>query len=340
MQPGHGPHRGPPLHGRWDRGAVECPTPGSAGEAPGAGDQAALAELLDDSAVKGITWSVPALCEWLRVERGVEISTDWLGELLRREGFRWKRTRDSVRHKADPVLQQARPSPAGGLAALRQAAHAGDRDLIFLDESGFAPTMPTGYTWSRIGQRAVVPKEDTRNRRVNVLGAKIIGSEPGLLWRRTSGKIDAEMLLDFVCVRLAGLGGGAAVLDLAADGLGLDIMPVWERRRPCTVELDNASAHTANAFKGRRRQLAKIGVELFYLPRYSPELNDIELVWRQAKYEDHSQCAHTSVDSLGEAVDRAMTQRQDRIRGSAKNFATTARTGPALQVARSDDHGA
>lgn len=29
------------------------------------------------------------------------------GELLRREGFRWKRTRDSVRHKADPILQQA-----------------------------------------------------------------------------------------------------------------------------------------------------------------------------------------------------------------------------------------
>lgn len=31
------------------------------------------------------------------------------------------------------------------------------RDLYFLDESGFAPTMPTGYTWSRAGQRAVVP---------------------------------------------------------------------------------------------------------------------------------------------------------------------------------------
>ncbi|MFI0975829.1 hypothetical protein ACH4SP_02235 [Streptomyces sp. NPDC021093] len=29
------------------------------------------------------------------------------GELLRREGFRWKRTRDSVRHKPDPALQQA-----------------------------------------------------------------------------------------------------------------------------------------------------------------------------------------------------------------------------------------
>jgi hypothetical protein len=207
---------------------------------------------------------------------------------------------------------------------LRQAAHAGECDLIFLDESGFAPTMPTGYTWSRIGRRAVVPREDTRNRRGNVLGAKIVGIEPDLLWQHTCGKIDAGTLLEFVCVRLAGLGGGAAVLDLAADGLGIDVMPVWERRRRCTVVLDNASAHVAKAFKGRSRQLAKIGVELFCLPPYSPELNDIELVWRQAKYEDYPQRAQTSTDSLGKAVDEAMAQQRDRLHASARNFTQAA----------------
>ncbi|MFD7165435.1 hypothetical protein [Streptomyces violascens] len=29
--------------------------------------------------------------------------------------------------------------------ALREAAHTGERDLSFLGETGFAPTMPTGY---------------------------------------------------------------------------------------------------------------------------------------------------------------------------------------------------
>ncbi|MEU5109808.1 transposase [Streptomyces sp. NPDC021354] len=118
--------------------------------------------------------------------------------------------------------------------------------------------------------------------------------EPDLLWQHICGKIDARTLLEFVCARLALLGGGAAVLDLAADGLGTDVMPVWERRRRRTIVLDNASAHVAKAFKGRCRQLAKIGVELFYLPPYSPELNDIELVWRQAKYEDYPQRAQTA----------------------------------------------
>ncbi|MFE9882561.1 transposase [Streptomyces sp. NPDC005784] len=183
--------------------------------------------------------------------------------------------------------------------------------------------MPTGYTWSRIGQRAVVGREDTRGRRVNVLGALVCGTAADLVWQRTEGKIDAGMLLDFVCKRLAGLPGGARVLDLAADGTGTP-MPLWCRSKPCTVVLDNASAHVAKAFKGRRDQLARIGVELFYLPPRSPELNDIERVWRSAKYEDYPQRAHTSTDALGAAVDQALTRQRDRIRQSAENLTEAA----------------
>ncbi len=142
---------------------------------------------------------------------------------------------------------------------MRQDANMGERDLIFLDESGFAPTVPTGYTWSRVGQRFLVPREDTKNRRVNVLGAQTVGAEADLVWQRTSGKIDAGVLLEFVCAHLADLPGGAAALDLAADGTGT-ALPLWRRPRPCTIVLDNASAHVAKAFKGRREQLARIGV--------------------------------------------------------------------------------
>ncbi|MEU5888943.1 transposase [Streptomyces sp. NPDC047461] len=110
------------------------------------------------------------------------------------------------------------------------------------------------------------------------------------------------------------------MLDLAAYDLGADVMPIWACRKSCTVVLDNASAHVAKAFKGRRRQLAKIGVELFYLPPYSPELNDIELVWRQAKYPDYPQRAQTSTEAIGAAVDRAMRRQRDRIRQATPDF--------------------
>ena len=49
-------------------------------------------------------------------------------------------------------------------------------------------------------------------------GAKVLGAEPDLVWERTHGKIDAGALLAFVFARLAGLGGGAKVLDLAVGG--------------------------------------------------------------------------------------------------------------------------
>ncbi|MFD7340321.1 hypothetical protein ACFV98_30720 [Streptomyces violascens] len=37
--------------------------------------------------------------------------------------------------------------------------------------------MPTGYTLSGIGQRGAGPREDIRNRRVDVLGVKIVGAQ-------------------------------------------------------------------------------------------------------------------------------------------------------------------
>ncbi|MGA4851286.1 transposase [Streptomyces sp. G5(2025)] len=67
-------------------------------------------------------------------------------------------------------------------------------------------------------------------------------------------------------------------------------------------------------------RVTRIRVELFYLPPDSPELNDIELVWRQAKHEDYPRRTQTSTDSLGEAVDQAMAQQRDRIRGSTKRL--------------------
>ncbi|MBG0815006.1 hypothetical protein HS045_12525 [Planomonospora sp. ID82291] len=74
----------------------------------------------------------------------------------------------------------------------------------------------------------------------------------------------------------------------------------------------------AKAFRGRREQLAEIGVGLLSLPPRSPELNDIERVWHAAKYEDYPRCAQTTVDAIGEAVDRAMTRQRDRIQGSGR----------------------
>jgi hypothetical protein len=200
---------------------------------------------------------------------------------------------------------------------LRQGAGAGRIDLYYLDEAGFAPTLPTGYTWVRTGMRALVRRQDKRNRRVNVLGALAQdGPDPELIWTSMPTKIDAGVLLEFVCTRVARLPGGVAVLSAPPAG--------WHRVRPCTIVLDNASAHVAHAFKDHRGELAALGVELFYLPAYSPELNRIERLWRSVKYQDMPIRAYASVEELKRAVDDAMARRADGLQRSAPNLLKTA----------------
>jgi len=78
-------------------------------------DLDALEEMLDAAAAAGQTWTLPAIAGWLERTRGVALSSSWLSVLLHRDGFRWKRTRDALWHKANPALQQAAREELEGL---------------------------------------------------------------------------------------------------------------------------------------------------------------------------------------------------------------------------------
>ena len=51
------------------------------------------------------------------------------------------------------------------------------------------------------------------------------------------------------------------------------------------VVLDNARIHTSQIIKERKKVWQQRGLYLFYLPRYSPHLNIVEILWRKLKYE-------------------------------------------------------
>ena len=99
-----------------------------------------MREVLDDT---DRTWTVPQLVEWLDATPQVRVHPDHLRRLLHRRRFRWKRTKRSLRHKQDDV---ARATAAAALATYREQARQGRIALYFLDQAGFAPTLPTGYT--------------------------------------------------------------------------------------------------------------------------------------------------------------------------------------------------
>jgi transposase len=64
------------------------------------------------------------------------------------------------------------------------------------------------------------------------------------------------------------------------------------------VILDNASIHTSKLFKAEIPKWKELGLELIFLPPYSPELNKIEILWKHMKYHYHKLEAYTSFDNL------------------------------------------
>src|SRR5262249_58249484 len=73
---------------------------------------------------------------------------------------------------------------------------------------------------------------------------------------------------------------------------------------PRVVVLDNASIHISKAFMAHMRSLARQGIFLYYLPAYSPELNEIEPVFKQVKHHEIPQRSHTSKQELRGSVER------------------------------------
>lgn len=169
-------------------------------------------------------------------------------------------------------------------------------DLFYLDESGFAPTLPTGYTWARRKTRPLVWDEPPQGRRLNVLGALAVGGPtPGLVWTAPPGKLDSAAFLAFVCREVAGLPAPPGALPRG-----------YRRARPCVIVLDNYSVHRSAAVRAARPDLDRVGVAFFYLPPYSPDLNRIEPLWRHVKHEQLPVRSYRTLEDLRAAVTAAL----------------------------------
>ena len=145
--------------------------------------------------------------------------------------------RQTVREFAEtriaPVIQGHLERDEFPTEIVRGLAELGVIDLWFLDESGFAPTLPTTSTWARTTVRPLVRDEPPQGRRLNVLGALApCGDAPGLVWTAPAGKLDGTAFLEFVWRQVAGLPDAPERLP-----------PGYRRPRPCAIVLDNYSVH-------------------------------------------------------------------------------------------------
>ena len=71
--------------------------------------------------------------------------------------------------------------------------------------------------------------------------------------------------------------------------------------------MDNASIQKSEAFEGKQVEWAEGNVELFFLPKYAPELNVIEILWRFMKYEWIDFMAYTSWKKFVEYIETVLS---------------------------------
>jgi hypothetical protein len=195
-----------------------------------------------------------------------------------------------------------------------------------VDEAGFAMTLPTAYSWSAVGQALRVPYEAPQGRRINVIGGYFShGQEAGRFdfasyasipkstsKRKTPleraaahglaanelGAIDSERFLAFLW-RLAGRPQVTSIH--------------WQRERPLYIVLDNYSVHKSQVVKAALPALEAANVFLFYLPAYSPELSEIEPVWRSVKAHGMPYRSQEVLGNLKQAVDMALTAKAQQL---------------------------
>ena len=276
-----------------------------------AADWAALEGQLAAGATGERTWTLRQLVEWPARERGVRISAARLGRHLRERRFRWERTKRSIQHKADPATQARKAADLGTLQAFARAGAAG---LVYVDAAGFAPTCPRLHLAPR-GTRALAPYEAPQQRRVNVFGADApFGPQAGdprtgVVYTASTGKLTAEIFLDFLWRQVGGM----------ATPLG-ELPPGFVRARPCCVVLDNGSVHTSRLVRDHRPALAAAGIQLFFLPTYSPYLNLIDALWRQITYHELPVRRYTELAALLAAVIQARERHVTDPSVTPKNF--------------------
>ena len=165
--------------------------------------------------------------------------------------------------------------------------------LTYLDESGFAPSLPVTCSWVLKGQRKRIPYENPEGRRVNALAALLhTVSETDLVWTTKPKAFVADEIVQFL----------------------RELPPV---DIPTVVVLDNAGIHRSKVVRAALPELWRRRVYLYYLPPYSPELNAIEPLFRVIKHDELPERRYPTVAALTAAIDTGFTNYRMRLHGKS-----------------------
>jgi hypothetical protein len=201
----------------------------------------------------------------------------------------WRRIRQTIRSRRD---QAAFTQAHTELLGLHRKENTGKLALYYLDETGFSLQPVVPYGWQKRDSR-VGSLSGSHHKRVNVLGML-----------QCNGDFDSYMFEGTITSDVV-----AGCIDAFIARLRRDVTQL-----PVVLVLDNASIHDSEDFKDHEKRWRKLRVRLKRLPRYSPELNMIEVLWRRIKYNwmpfDATESWETLVESVEDVLKGIGTKHQ------------------------------
>jgi transposase len=184
---------------------------------------------------------------------GRKISKGILKRTLRRLGYTWKRFRKSLKKHQEPIDYQAKLSELKELIDLYLSGYI---DLYFADESGFNMEGYVPYGWQPKGEYIHISPAKTKG--TQVFGLMSLDNQ--LEAYTYKGAANSEMIITFL------------------DDFHSTI------KKQTVVVMDNAPIHRSKEFEDNIKKWKEQDLNIFFLPKYSPHLNPIEILWRMIKY--------------------------------------------------------
>src|SRR2546425_8109347 len=203
------------------------------------------------------------------------LSISSLKRLAKKARLRWKRVRKSLKSLRDPI---AFARCQRELEALQKQEDKGKIDLYYFDESGFTLDPYIPYAWQEPDTVIEIPARKCG--RINVLG--FMNRQNDLHPFLFEQSVDTSVVI--------------ACFEAFSKTL----------KKKTVVVMDNASVHTSEEFEECLPQWKKKGLIIKYLTPYSPELNLIEILWRNIKYAWLPFSAYQCLNALIEALENIL----------------------------------
>jgi transposase len=201
------------------------------------------------------TWTLAILAAWIERRFGQSFTEKGVSKLLTRLGFSYSKATYTLA-RANPAEQRTFREIT--LPALKEQVMQGKTDhLLFEDESMIRAYLALQYNWFLKGQQRKIP---TYGRHEGAKLLAVINYETGRVTHQEVEECDTAAFQRFL----------ERVLEEYPTG-------------KIVMVLDNARIHHANQLQPFLQKQERL--KLVFLPKYSPQLNPVEGLWKWLKHD-------------------------------------------------------